>query len=371
MDMGWKCLPQVTGLVRGEPKPGAKHRSNGAAICGEAGKERHSASETLDRTRSKYNQYAGHVTGRECWEAMEERAAQYKVEGVSRSGKAFSRKLREDAVIGWAMIFHPPEEVAASWTREKHKQFVRDSWNVMCKIEPRLFRKENIEMQAVHRDEGVEHFHVIGDALSEDGKYCGNLVDAALMVRVCEKYPAMMRARGWGIEDAELTDFSRMGRNPDGTHKDPEYRAQVKVRKGGRSVNQYAADKAREKLERVGEMYAEAQGIVQEAQEAAQEAVQEARAEAARIIATAKEEAQDEALEAREKELERRERSVSHAEEAARNVRQTVQALQAAGLLRPDGTPKTRGEVRQELAQEDRQRQKPAPTRGHEFDHLL
>ena len=44
MDMGWKCLPQVTGLVRGEPKPGAKHRSNGAAICGEAGKERHSAS---------------------------------------------------------------------------------------------------------------------------------------------------------------------------------------------------------------------------------------------------------------------------------------------------------------------------------------
>lgn len=369
--MGWKCLPQVTGLVRGEPKPGAKHRSNGAAICGEAGKERHSASETLDRTRSKYNQYAGHVTGRECWEAMEERAAQYKVEGVSRSGKAFSRKLREDAVIGWAMIFHPPEEVAASWTREKHKQFVRDSWNVMCKIEPRLFRKENIEMQAVHRDEGVEHFHVIGDALSEDGKYCGNLVDAALMVRVCEKYPAMMRARGWGIEDAELTDFSRMGRNPDGTHKDPEYRAQVKARKGGRSVNQYAADKAREKLERVGEMYAEAQGIVQEAQEAAQEAVQEARAEAARIIATAKEEAQDEALEAREKELERRERSVSHAEEAARNVRQTVQALQAARLLRPDGTPKTRGEVRQELAQEDRQRQKPAPTRGHEFDHLL
>ena len=106
-----------------------------------------------------------------------------------------------------------------------------------------------------------------------------------------------------------------MGRNPDRTYKDPEYRAQVKARKGGRSVNQYAADKAREKLERVGEMYAEAQGIVQEAQEAAQEAVQEARAEAARIIATAKEEAQDEALEAREKELERRERSVSHAEE--------------------------------------------------------
>ena len=36
--MGWKCTPQVTGLVRGEAKQGQKHRSNVKAIVAEAGK---------------------------------------------------------------------------------------------------------------------------------------------------------------------------------------------------------------------------------------------------------------------------------------------------------------------------------------------
>lgn len=370
--MGWKCLPQVTGLVRGEPKPGAKHRSNGAAICGEAGKERHSASETLDRTRSKYNQYAGHVTGRECWEAMEERAAQYKVEGVSRSGKAFSRKLKSDAVIGWAMIFHPPEDVAAGWPKEKHKKFVRDSWAAMCEIEPRLFRRENIEMQAIHRDEGVEHTHVIGNALSEDGKYCGNLVDAALMVRVCEKYPAMMRARGWDIEDAELTDFSRMGRNPDGTYKDPEYRAQVKARKkGGRSVNQYAADKARDRQEAAARMYQDAGKALQDAQTA----LQDAEAERARVRAAAEEEAAQ-ALKTRQEELDAREAQLEQKEQrqkaVARNVAATVDGWRKAGLLGPGDKPKTREQLRREFAQQEQQAgQQRRQERGHEFDHLL
>lgn len=366
--MGWKCLPQLTGLVRGEPKPNAKHRSNGAAICGEAGKERHSASETLDRTRSKYNAYAGYKTGRECWAAMEATAAEYRVEGVSRSGKAFSRKLREDAVIGWAMIFHPPEEVAAEWSREKHKQFVRDSWAAMSKIEPRLFRRENIRMQAIHRDEDVEHFHVVGDAKDAEGRYCGNVVDAALMVRVCKEYPAMMRAKGWDIEDAELTDFSRMGKNADGTYKDPEYRAQVKARKGGRSVNQYAADKARERLDEADRMYQDAGTALQ----GAQEALQDAQRAADGIIAAAREKAQDEALEARKKELDARERRVSRAEVAAKNVQDTVRELQAAGLLREDGTPKARDELRREFTQQQQQQQgRQQPQRGHEFDGLF
>lgn len=47
--MSWKCTPQVTGLVRGEAKQGQKHRSNVKAIVAEAGKERVSNSDTLDR----------------------------------------------------------------------------------------------------------------------------------------------------------------------------------------------------------------------------------------------------------------------------------------------------------------------------------
>jgi len=375
--MGWKCVPQVMGLVRGEPKPGAKHRANGAAICGEAGKERHSASETLDRTRSKYNRYGGeYKTGRECWAAMEDKAEKYRVEGTSRAGKKFSRKLRGDAVIGWAVIFHPPESVAESWTKEKHRKFYEDSWRAIAEIEPRLFRPENAEMMSIHRDEGVEHRHLIGDALDKDGRYCGNLIDADLMVRINERYPAIMRRLGWPeIEDVEQTDFSRMGKNADGTYKDPEYRAKVKARKkGGKSVNEYAEQKARERREAAARMYEDAGKTLQ----AAQNVIQDAQEEGREIVAAAKREAQETALEARreaDQDLERRERRVTRAEEAARNVRLTVQALQSQGLLHPDGTPKTRDELRREFAQEQQRQQQAAkprhPERGHEFDGMF
>ena len=29
--MGFRCVPQITGLVRDEPQPGQKHRANGKA----------------------------------------------------------------------------------------------------------------------------------------------------------------------------------------------------------------------------------------------------------------------------------------------------------------------------------------------------
>ena len=35
--MGWKCAPQVMGLVRGEPKQGQKHRANIRKIAMEVG----------------------------------------------------------------------------------------------------------------------------------------------------------------------------------------------------------------------------------------------------------------------------------------------------------------------------------------------
>ena len=58
--MGWKCAPQVMGLVRGEPQAGQKHRANGRRIAMEAGYERASLSDTLDRTRSNLNEYEGY-----------------------------------------------------------------------------------------------------------------------------------------------------------------------------------------------------------------------------------------------------------------------------------------------------------------------
>lgn len=263
--MGWKCTPQLLGLVRGEPKPGQKHRANGLKICMEAGEERASKSKTLDRAKSKDNQYQGIGAGQECWDKMEADAEAYRVTGVNKNGKEFSRKLRGDAVIGWAIIFKPPEEVAAGWDEVKLKKFRNHSWDVMKKIEPRLFHKGNWRMLAEHKDEGGGHFHLIGDAKDEDGRYCGNLIDAALMDKINREYPAMMRKLGWDIEDVEVTDWARY-------KSDPEYRAAVDAKKaagpGGLSVNDYMASQAAERAEAAVELYQEAQKAVQEAQEA-------------------------------------------------------------------------------------------------------
>lgn len=365
-----KCLPQLLGLVRGESKPGSKHRANGEAIAKEAGNERYSKSNTLDRTRSHLNEYRGYRTGADCWADMEAAADEYRVTGVSRSGKEFSRKLRGDAVIGWAMIIHPPESVTVDWPPEKHKKFANDSWNAMKKIEPRLFRIENLRMLATHKDEGGEHNHFIGDAKDEDGKYCGNLIDAALMVKICKEYPALMRKKGWDVEDPELTDFKRMGKNEDGTYKDPEYRAKVKARKkGGLSVNDYAEQQAKEQRDAAARMYDDAQNAIQ----TAQNALHEAQAEADEIILAAKQKAKEEALEvqrAAKEELQERERRVARLETAAENLRKTVALFQRHGLLHEDQTPKTRDELHREFLQErqDQRNERMQQRRGFEFD---
>lgn len=273
--MGWKCAPQIMGLVRGEPKPEQKHRANGLKICKEAGKERASKSKTVDRTRSKNNKYLREESGADCWAKMEEAASEYRVTGKSRSGKEFSRKLRGDAVIGWAMIFKPPEDVSQNWDEATKRKFRNDSWDVMRELEPRLFRKSNIRMIALHRDEGGDHAHFIGDAIDQNGKYCGSLIDFNLFQLVNDRYPAMMRARGWEMDDLEATDWKRY-------NSDPEYRAMVDAKKagsGGLSVNDYSARQAAERAEAAAELYRDAVEAEQEAQKAREEA-QKAREEA-------------------------------------------------------------------------------------------
>lgn len=279
--MGYKCAPQITGLVRGEPKPGAKHRASGEAIAKEAGNERYSRSETLDRTRSCLNEYSGFCSGGMCWSAMEKQAEEYRMEVKQKNGSIATRGLRKDAVIGWALIFNPPAEMTIGWSKDDYDKFYADSFDVMEAIEPRLFRRENIRMTARHRDEGYEnengeygeHIHNIGDAIDSEGRYCGNLVDARLCVRINENYPCMMREKGWDLDDLDRTDFSRMGKNENGIYKDPEYRAEriAKKKSSGRSVNKYVADITKEKLTAANDYLNDAQATTQELLETAEQ----------------------------------------------------------------------------------------------------
>lgn len=246
-------MPQITGLVRDEPQPGQKHRANGKAILGELGEERHSASLTLDKSRSHLNKYTGYTSGFECWDALTDDADAYRVKVNTKNGVR-ERKLPADAVIGWAMIANPPAEMTVGWDAAKYAQFFQDTQDVMAEIVPDLFRLENVRMTALHKDEGYMddqgayswNLHAVGVPMGRNGRYCGNLIDAKRCVEICEAYPRMMRAKGWKeLDDLDLTDFSRMGKDENGEYKDPAYRAerQAKRREQGRKTNKYIADK--------------------------------------------------------------------------------------------------------------------------------
>lgn len=268
--MGWKCAPQVMGLVRGEPKQGQKHRANIRKIAMEAGYERASKSDTLDKSRSKQNQYDGYSSGAEFAAVMEQEASKYrvKVNGKTKDKKPVVREkgLPHNAVIGWAVIYNPPAEVCATWTNDDYQKFYADCRECMAKIEPRLFRSENIRMSAEHFDEGIppdensgvidRHLHDLGVSKDADGRYCGNLIDAKLLIKINERFPALMRECGWDMDDLDRTDFER-------AKTDKEYASErnAKRRQSGLSVNKHLGKKAREMAEDAAELVEQAESL--------------------------------------------------------------------------------------------------------------
>ena len=275
--MGWKCAPQVMGLVRGEPKPGQKHRMSGEKMAKEAGYERASKSSTFDRKRSHLNVYEGYKSGKKFWEDLAAEADAYKakVHTKTKDGKEVirERKLRQDAVIGFAMIFNPPAEVCMGWSDAEYAKFYSDAEACMEEIEPRIFRKKNIRMKAEHFDEGIppeegipeeelkgvisRHIHELGICVDKDGNYCGNLIDAKLMIRINEQFPRLMRERGWkDMEDMDTTDWKK-------AKVDKAYAQErnAKRRNSGRTVNAHIAQKLNKKLQEVDSMMASAEEL--------------------------------------------------------------------------------------------------------------
>lgn len=284
--MGYQCLPQMTGLVRGTPPQGSKHRANGKKILQELGRERYSRSVTLERERSLSNVYDGYKgSGGRCWDAMERDANDYRIVGEyqtgKRKGEIFSRSLRSDAVIGWSVIVNPPHDMTVDWDESTFQKFYEDSFAILEELQPKLFRSDNIRMTAKHRDEGVsaddEHMHIVGDAIDPEGRYCGNLIDASLYALINERYPAMMRERGWAIDDCDRTDFARCA-------VDDGYRQERnrKRHQTGRSVSKYVADKRRSATSMLEDAQKAAEAIIQAANARAEEIHQNAEKDALR-----------------------------------------------------------------------------------------
>lgn len=261
--MGYKCAIQLTGLVRGEPKKGAKHRSNIRAICGEMGTERISASDTLDRSKTKNNQYVGYSSGFQCADDMTRKANDYVMEVKGKGGKIMKRRLREDAVIGCAFIINPPSEMCENWTEMDYREFHMDSMDFLAETCPQIFRQENIRMLAEHRDEGVSgddwNYHGVVECVDETGRYCGNMVDAKLIDTINRTYPAFMRSRGWDLDDLDVTDWDRAK-----TDKAYKKEREAKRKKSGKSVNDYLSEKLAKKLSEAEQVLTEAEQIRQE-----------------------------------------------------------------------------------------------------------
>lgn len=271
--MGWKCTPQLTGLVRGEPKAGQKHRSNAERIIAEAGKERVSKSDTLDKDRSYLNRYTGFESGYDCLNYITKEADEYRQEVTGKGGTKHYRKLREDAIIGYAIIYNPPEEICSSWTDEEYTKFYEDSRDVMEQICPDIFRRDTIVMSAEHHDEGTitdpskisRHIHDIGIPKSKDGRYCGTKIDAKLCADINKSYPRLMRERGWDIDDLDCTDWDKY-------NSDKEYRAERKSKqKSGKSVNEYLANKMRQQIKENEELSETLKNAISEALELAED----------------------------------------------------------------------------------------------------
>lgn len=269
--MGWKCTPQLTGLVRGEPKAGQKHRSNAERIIAEAGKERVSKSDTLDKDRSYLNRYTGFESGYDCLNYITKEADEYRQEVTGKGGTKHYRKLREDAIIGYAIIYNPPEEICSSWTDEEYTKFYEDSRDVMEQICPDIFRRDTIVMSAEHHDEGTitdtskisRHIHDIGIPKSKDGRYCGTKIDAKLCADINKSYPKLMREKGWDIDDLDCTDWDKY-------NSDKEYRAERKSKqKSGKSVNEYLANKMRQQIKENEELSETLKNAISEALELA------------------------------------------------------------------------------------------------------
>lgn len=268
--MGYKCAIQLTGLVRGEPKKGAKHRSNVRAICGEMGKERISSSDTLDKSKTKNNRYVGYSSGFQCADDMIRKANDYVMEVKGKGGKVMKRRLREDAVVGCAFIINPPAEMCENWTETDYRNFHLDSMDFLEEICPQIFRRENVKMAAEHRDEGASsndwHYHGVVECIDENGRYCGNMVDAKLIDTINRTYPAYMRARGWELDDLDVTDWDR-------AKTDKKYRKErdSKRRQSGQSVNDYLSGKLEGKLSEADQMLQDIERLKQQTEQRAKD----------------------------------------------------------------------------------------------------
>lgn len=227
------------GLTRQSAAAAMKKDNRGSikSIIEEFLETRYSKSEVLDRERSKSNEYFryndfANMSASEIINEIEFEVARRRTKVKTKNGTS-ERAIRKDAVVGWAVIINPPDDVKKDWTPEQNKQFHLDSMEYMAQLHE-MFRKENYICGAAHWDEGdpdliaegynLSHFHCSGYSKDENGDFtCGNEIDFKMKDRINREYAAFMRSKGWDVDDPE-TRYNKTDKTPKKSMTANEYR---------------------------------------------------------------------------------------------------------------------------------------------------
>lgn len=247
-----------------------KRKGNTRKVAMEAGNERYSKDQDLDRSRSHLNEYTGFTSGKALADYWETEAAKHT--------DALGRSLKSTAITGFSVIFKPDMDSMQQLGDQERLQFIRDG----VQVTKTLLQEAGlqVDMTALHRDEMVDHCHILG----HDPEYkAAKKLDIRLFAQLNRELPKRLRAMGYDVEDTAVYDPAKVASMSE--EEQAVYKADLierkKSKKSGQSSNAYKAEKLNEQEKALQEQAAaldierrqlEAQRVAQEARQRAQDA---------------------------------------------------------------------------------------------------
>lgn len=238
--MGIRVGMPMMKLSRGAKQ--TKRKGDAQKIAFEALEERYSKDKDLDRSRSHLNEYAGFRSGADLYK--------YWTAEADAHLDAKGRKLRSDAVVGYALIVKPDMTSMQSMTENERIAFVKDGMQVAAEIlhEHGL----QVDATALHRDELNEHGHILG----HDADYrAGKKIDIRLFRDFNTEFPKRMRELGYDVEDMSVYDVDKvtsMTADERESYKSDIIRHKTQ-KQNGRSSSQYKSEKIAEQEKALAE----------------------------------------------------------------------------------------------------------------------
>lgn len=298
MKVGIPCLKLTN---KHYTKAQQKKHGNAKAVVQEGLKERHSSDTSIRREDSYLNEYSGFEKGADLYDYWMKKFELHQV--VDKNGKV--KKMRSDAVIGFALIIKPEMDAINAMTPEEQHRFFKDSFDII-----NTYLKESglhVDATAYHLDEDAPHIHLYGH--DEDFK-AGKKINMQLFHKFNIDYPKEMQKRGWEVE--ELIGYNPVDENGNiltGEALDAYKKQHIQEKKEkqhGLSSNEYKAKR-------------EAEKITADAQNEAETIIAKAKRLGKGLINKSNEYVQEQEINIKRKQqsLDERERKVSESEQKA------------------------------------------------------